>query len=327
MPKKSRVTFCLKRVNLTIIMKRILITGENSYIGTNFEAWARKKYPDEFIIDTIDMKGYSWREKSFEGYDCVFHVAGIAHVDIGEDNKWLEQFYNIVNRDLAIETAKKAKREGVKQFVFMSSMIIYGNADFVKARINKDTPPHPESIYGNSKWEADKGVRELADENFTVTVLRPPMIYGKDSKGNYPRLAYFSRRLWIFPNIKNERSMLFVYNLCEFVCQVIMRNRGGIFFPQNAEYTCTSEMVREIAKITGHKIWISKIFNWVVWTAYHVPGESRAARRLRDLARKAFLNMAYEQDMSVYDFEYRLYDLKTSLEIAEGTNNGDDEKI
>ena len=310
------------------MMKRILITGENSYIGTNFERWALKKYPDEFIIDTMDLKNDpAWREKSFSGYDCVFHVAGIAHVDIGGLGPDEEKLYYSVNRDLAIETAEKAKRDGVKQFVFMSSMIIYGNADFVKARVTKDSPPHPESAYGDSKWQADKGIRALADENFTVTVLRPPMIYGKDSKGNYPRLAYFSRRLWIFPNVKNERSMLFIYNLCEFVCQVIIRERGGIFWPQNAEYTCTSEMVREIAKITGHKIFISKIFNFGVWFAYHVPGNGKAPRRLRDLARKAFLNMAYEQDMSVYDFEYRLYDLKTSLRITELENYDEDEKI
>ena len=305
-----------KHVNLTNIMKRILITGENSYIGTNFEAWARKKYPDEFIIDTIDMKSYSWREKSFEGYDCVFHVAGIAHVDIGGLGPDEEKLYYSVNRDLAIKIAEKAKREGVKQFVFMSSMIVYGNIQY----ITRDTVPKPENVYGDSKWQADQGIRALADENFVVTVLRPPMIYGRGSKGNYPRLSRFAKRLWIFPNIKNKRSMLFVYNLCEFICQVIMRGRGGIFWPQNAEYTCTSEMVREIAKITKHKIWISKIFNWIVWTAYHVP-------RLRDLANKAFSNMAYEQDMSVYDFEYRLYDFKASLRVTELENYDEDKNF
>ena len=317
MPKKSRVTFCAKHVNLIYIMKRVLITGVNSYIGNNFEKYALEKYPDEFIIDKISLKDPAWREKSFSGYDCVLHVAGIAHVDIGGLGPDEAKLYYSVNRDLAIEAAEKAKREGVKQFVFMSSMIVYGNADFVRERITKDTPPHPVSAYGDSKWQADKGVRALADENFIVTTVRPPMIYGKGSKGNYPRLAHFSRMLKFFPNIKNERSMLFIYNLCEFLCQVIMRSRGGIFWPQNAEYSCTSEMVREIARLANHDIFISRIFNWIVWFAYHVPGNGKAPRRLRDLARKAFLNMAYEQDMSVYDFEYRLYDLKTSLRISE----------
>ena len=126
-------------------MKRVLITGANSYIGMSFEKWMAKMHPGEFEIDTVDMVGDGWREKDFAGYDVVFHVAGIAHADVGHVTDEIKARYYEINTDLAIETAKKAKSEGVKQFVFMSSAIVYGDsAPYGKTkRITKGTEPMP----------------------------------------------------------------------------------------------------------------------------------------------------------------------------------------
>ena len=294
--------------------KRVLITGANSYIGVSFETWANNHYPDELTVDTVDMIDGSWREFDFSTYDCVFHVAGIAHADVGNVSEERKQFYYQINRDLAIETAQKAKREGVKQFVFMSSAIIYGDsAPYGKQKmITADTEPAPANFYGDSKWQADKGVRVLQSGDFNVAVLRPPMIYGKGSKGNYPTLAKMAKKLPVFPNVNNERSMLYIDNLTEFLCQLMLRGDAGIYFPQNAEYTKTADMVKEIAAVTYHKIWVTKAFNWAVALASHMPG------KIGGLANKAFGNMTYEQSMSEYDFEYRVADLKTSIERTEG---------
>ncbi len=295
-------------------MKKVLITGANSYIGVNFEKYAEDHYPSELSIETIDMIDGSWREKDFSRYDTVFHVAGIAHADVGNVSEEVKAKYYAVNSDLAIETAKKAKEQKVKQFVFMSSAIVYGDsAPYGKAkRITFDTEPQPANFYGDSKWQADKGVRELADENYTVTVLRPPMIYGKGSKGNYPSLSKMARKLPIFPDVDNERSMLYIENLCEFLCQVIIREEGGIFFPQNLEYSKTSELVKTIAQVNGHKIAVSRAWNWVVTLASKIPG------KIGRLANKAFGNMSYDQSMSKYDFDYIVADLRTSIERTEG---------
>ena len=103
-------------------MKKILITGANSYIGVSFENYM-KQWADEYSVDTVDMIDGTWREKDFGGYDAVFQVAGIAHKKETKEN--FELYYK-VNRDLAIETAKKAKKDGVKQFIFLSSMSVYG---------------------------------------------------------------------------------------------------------------------------------------------------------------------------------------------------------
>lgn len=294
-------------------MKKILITGANSYIGTSFEAWAKKRYPGEFEIDTVDMVDESWREKSFAGYDAVFHVAGIAHADVGHVSEERKAFYYKINRDLAIETARKAKEDGVSQFVFMSSMIVYGESAGLgkKKVITKDTKPHPANFYGDSKWQADKGVRKLADDSFHVAVLRPPMIYGKGSKGNYPLLAKMAKKLPVFPDVQNERSMLYIENLCEFLCQLMIKGESGIFWPQNAEYTRTTDMVRMIAKASGHRINVSKNWNWILDMTNIIPGKTR------ELTNKAFGNFSYDQAMSKYDFDYQKYDLQSSIRRTE----------
>lgn len=295
-------------------MKKVLITGANSYIGVSFENYVHEHYNLELLIDTIDMIDGSWRDKDFSSYDVVYHVAGIAHADVGNVSDKVKAKYYAINTDLAIDTAKKAKTEGVKQFVLMSSAIIYGeSAPYGKTkRITAETEPKPANFYGDSKWQADKKIRELQNNGFTVTVLRPPMIYGKGSKGNYLALAKMAKKLLVFPNIQNERSMLYIENLCEFLCQVMIHRKGGIFWPQNAEYTKTSEMVKIIGEVNGHKVRVSKAWNWIVSIASHIPG------KISGLVNKAFGNMSYDQSMSQYDFKYQVIDFKKSIERTEG---------
>ncbi len=293
-------------------MKRVLITGANSYIGTSFENHATARYPSEISVETLDMIGPSWREKNFSDFDVVFHVAGIAHADSGRETEEEKARYFAVNRDLAIETAKKAKRDGVKQFIFMSSMLVYGTS---QERINKDTVPQPVLCYAQSKWQADEKIRELADENFKVSIMRPPMIYGKNCRGNYPLLSKIARHAPIFPDYKNERSMCYVENFCEFVCQIIIHGQAGVFFPQNSEYVNTSNMVRTIARVAGHKIFISKIFNFLVALGLCVK-----PFRIAERTGKAFATLTYDKSMSEYDFNYRVADFKTSINFIEGKN-------
>ncbi len=297
--------------------KNILITGAGSYIGESFRAYAEGHYGQNFTIDTIDMVDGSWREKDFSPYDVVFHVAGIAHADVGKVDEATKQKYYAVNTDLAIETAKKAKADGVGQFVFMSSIIVYGDsAGYGEERnITEYTKPDPANFYGDSKWQADKGVRELADEQFAVLVLRPPMIYGEGSKGNYPTLAKLAKKLPFFPDINNERSMLHIDNLCEFLCLVMLVGKGGVFFPQNKEYTKTSDMVKEISNVCGKKLLKLPLLNPFVWLGAKVPG------KIGGLVNKAFGNMTYDQGLSNYPgLEYQVVGLRESIVRTEKKN-------
>ena len=227
-------------------MKKVLITGANSYIGTSFESYIKTKHPAYCSIDTVDVKDESWQSKSFAGYDSVFHVAGIAHSDSGKISKDKERLYYSVNTELAVKTAQKAKADGARQFIFMSSAIVYGDsAPMGKEKlITKETPPSPANCYGDSKLKAEEGLRRLEDESFKVVILRCPMIYGKGSKGNYPTLSGLARKLPLFPNVKNSRSMLYIENLCEFVKLMIEDEQTGTFWPQNQGYSNTSDLVK-----------------------------------------------------------------------------------
>ena len=289
-------------------MKKILITGANSYIGTAFENYI-KNYGEQYTVDTVDMIDGSWREKDFSGYDAVYHVAGIAHSDNGKISAEKEKLYYAVNTDLTIETAKKAKAEGVKQFVFMSSAIVYGNSAKLgkQKMIDKDTPVSPANCYGNSKVLAEQGILALNDESFKVVVLRPPMIYGKGSKGNYPILSKFAQKLPLFPYVKNQRSMLYIGNLVEFVRLMIENQESGIFFPQNSEYSNTSELVKEIGKARGKKIRLVKGFTWAL----------KFLGLFTGLINKAFGNLTYDLSISEYKEEYRKYTLSQSIEESE----------
>lgn len=289
-------------------MKKILITGANSYIGTSFEHWLGK-YPDQYIVDTVDMVDGQWKNKKFSEYDVIFHVAGIAHVDTKKATKETQDLYYKVNRDLTIETAAKAKSENVKQFIFMSSIIVYGDSSSIKKRrvIDKNTIPQPANFYGKSKLQAEQGIMNLKSDNFKTVVLRPPMIYGKGSKGNYPKLASFAQKLPVFPNVDNQRSMLHIDNLCEFIRLMIDNEEQGIFFPQNAEYVNTAEMVRIISEIHGKKIILTKVFNPLL----------KFLGLFVDMVNKAFGNLVYEQDMSVYKLDYRIRDLYNSIKLTE----------
>jgi nucleoside-diphosphate-sugar epimerase len=282
-------------------MKKILITGANSYIGTSLEKWLNQ-YPDKYSVDTIDMIDGSWKEKDFARYDVVFHVAGIAHIKESKKNGYL---YYMVNRDLAYETAQKAKSEGVKQFIFLSTMSVYGIDNGV---IDKNTPERPKSAYGKSKLEAEELIEVLSDDSFTVAILRPPMVYGKGCKGNYPRLVKLALMTPVFPEVDNKRSMIYIDNLSEFVKQLIDNCSGGLFFPQNAEYVNTSKMVRLISEAHGKKVKLTKLFNPLL--------------KLVNLSttKKLFCDLVYEMSMSDYINNYRVCGLKHSVILTEGVN-------
>ena len=288
-------------------MKKVLITGANSYIGTSFENYVMQCR--DYQIDTVDMIDSTWRDKSFSEYNSVFHVAGIAHSDTGRVSEERKQFYYQINTDLTIETAKKAKADGVGQFIFMSSAIVYGDSAPIgkPKRITRDTPVAPANFYGDSKVQAENGLLKLADEGFHVVILRPPMIYGKGSKGNYPQLSKFAQKLPLFPYIKNERSMLYIGNLTEFVKLMIDNNESGIFYPQNAEYVATSEMVQVIAQAHGKKIRLVKGTTVPLKAMSHVTG----------LVNKAFGNLSYDMSMSEYKENYRKFSFEESIRQTE----------
>ncbi|MBB5182903.1 NAD-dependent epimerase/dehydratase family protein [Catenisphaera adipataccumulans] len=276
-------------------MKRVLVTGINSYVGNAFI----QANQDTFQIDKISLRNVQWDRMDFSGYDVIFHVAGLAHSTPDESQRDL---YYRVNTDLAAETAIHAKKQGVKQFIFMSSVIVYGSQH---ETIDRKTPLQPDNFYGDSKKRAEEMLLPLADEHFKVVIIRAPMIYGKGSKGNYPRLAKLARRTPVFPNYPNQRSMLYIENLSEFVKQCILNNVSGIVFPQNAEFAGSKDIVAEIAALHHHTVWFPTCFNaWI--------------RKMKGTTvRKVFGNLTIDPALSKMDFTYQLYDFKESIRRTE----------
>ena len=285
-------------------MKKILITGTGSYVGESVRKYILAKEPS-YQIDAVDTFGDNWKKADYSLYDVVFHVAGIAHVNA--DPK-MEPLYYKVNCDLTIEVAKHAKEAGVKQFIFMSSQIVFHESQSLKAEVlTRETKPAPNGFYGDSKLQAENGLHELESEDFKVCILRPCMIYGPNAKGNFPRLAKLACKTPIFPEWHNKRSMLYIDNLAEFVKQAIERELAGTCYPQNRELADTVEIIRYFAEAANHKVWITRLLNPFVWLGSFV---------LQPI-NKMFATYYYDPEMSKMEFDYQLVSFEESLKRVE----------
>ncbi len=285
-------------------MKKILITGAGSYVGESVRVYILKKHPEQFQIDTVDTMGDNWKGADYSQYDVVFHVAGIAHVNA---NPKMEPLYYKVNRDLTLEIARHAQEAGVKQFIFMSSQIVFHESQSLKTEVlTVETEPNPNGFYGDSKLQAELGLKALRAEGgqMKMCILRPCMIYGPNAKGNFPRLAKLGRKVPVFPTWHNKRSMLYIDNLAEFVLQAIVRELEGTFYPQNRELADTVEIIRYFAKAAGHKVWITKLLNPFVWLGSFV---------LQPI-NKMFATYYYDPEMSKMEFDYQLVSFEESLQ-------------
>lgn len=283
--------------------KRILITGKNSYIGNSFIKYCLDN-EIHYQIDQLNVHGEKWKEFDFTPYNSVFHVAGIAH---NSSDPKLKDLYYQVNRDLTVAIATKAKESGVGQFVFMSSMIVYGTHPSGKTKISTETVPNPDNFYGDSKLQAELELIKLESNDFKLAILRPPMIYGKGSKGNYPLLVKLAKKSPFFPDYPNKRSMLYVENLCKLVALIIKDNDRGTYHPQNSQYVQTSEMVKRIAESHKHKIATVKLFNFMIKRLFRI-----------GIIRKVFGDLYYDQQMSLYDKkDYQQFDLNQSIKLTE----------
>ena len=285
-------------------MKKILITGRGSYLGNSLKAYL-EAFGNHYRVDCVSLRSGDWMEQSFRGYDAVYHTAAIVHQPRSKDAPGELARYRAVNCDLAVDAAKKAKAEGVRQFVFLSTMAVYGlTAAFGETvTITAQTPTVPTDNYGLSKLEAERALLALEGPDFRVAILRPPMIYGKDCKGNFRSLVSFARRLPFFPKVPNQRSMLYVGSLNRLVQQIIDREDRGIFCPQDPEYVNTSAMVQAIAAAQGKHLVLVPGFSW----AFHL------LRHLTGAVDKAFGSLVYDKSLSELEEDYRIASFPDSV--------------
>lgn len=281
-------------------MLNIVITGSGSFIGNALRR-RLEEFPQDYAAKMVSVRGDDWRAAGFAGMDCVVHAAGIAHVRSDPD---MEGLYEAVNRDLTLEVARRARADGVRQFIFLSSMIVYGQASPAGRpwQIRADTPPAPVNAYARSKLEAEAGLRSLENERFRVAVVRPPMVYGKGCKGNYNALVRLADALPVFPALDNTRSVLYVENLAECLRLIIDSGQGGLFFPQDENTVSVREMARMIARARGKRLRFTRCLNPFV----------RLLGR-RGIVRRAFGDMNYDLNMSRSPGDYRRFDTEAGI--------------
>lgn len=278
-------------------MKKILIVGEGSFIGGSIQNWLHQ-YPNDYKVTTITSKFNLWRDVDFSKYDVVINVAGIAHIKIKPK---MEPLFYQINRDLAVNLAKKANAEGVLQYIYLSSMNVYGD---INDEINVSTNPNPHNFYGSSKLQADILLQELNEKDFKVVSIRPPVVYGKGCRGNFTLLEKIARLSPFFPDYENTRSMIYIDNLCEFIKLIIDNEESGVYHPQNKEHISTTKLVDLISKELKKKIYLIKWLN---------PFITLLMKRVR-IINRAFGDDYYAKEISNYkDYSYCLYNYKESI--------------
>ena len=234
---------------------KILIFGKGSYIGNNLKKFLESDFLN-YRVEIIDSISTEWKNLDFSEYDVIINVAAIVHNPKAES-----KLYYKVNRDLVIDLVNKAKKEGIKQFIQMSTMSVFGLDDGI---IDEKTPFLPKNDYGKSKLEADNYLNGIKDEKFKVCIIRPPMVYGRECKGNYRRLEKYVEYIPIFPNLKNKKDFIFIENLTDFIKYAIDNKIDGIFYPRDPEPISTYEMVKSIALNKRKPMFLLGIFNPII---------------------------------------------------------------
>jgi nucleoside-diphosphate-sugar epimerase len=220
--------------------KKLLITGASGFVGKHLVPVFYQKYK----VETVSLQKKTVGELALKDIEVIVHLAGKAH----QMTKIDDEIYFQVNRDLTIQLAKKAKLEGVGQFVFISTVKVFGDNN--TNTLNENSPCYPTDPYGQSKLEAEEGLKKLETEDFKITIIRPPLIYGKAVKGNLERLIGLIKKIPILPfgGIKNQRSMVYVNNLIALIDHIIQKQSSGIFIAGDKNTHSTTELVKLIDK-------------------------------------------------------------------------------
>ena len=276
-------------------MKKILIYGKGSYIGEHYKEGLQSAGHHVDMIDSMLQKP---GEFSVLGYDVVINVVGIAHIKITQDMKDL--FFKI-NTDYAVRLCEISKKQGVGQYIYMSSMNVYGDtSECIKSRDQEG----PKNFYGESKLRADLLIHAMADENFKVASVRPPVVYGKGCKGNFNPLVKLARVACVFPKYNNVRSIIHIDNLTSFMCRLVEKGDGGFYHPQNDDYTSTTELVVAIRTALGKKTLLIPGFSWVI----------RLLMKFVGMADRAVSDDYYSKELSRYgDSSYCQVDFIESI--------------
>lgn len=266
---------------------KVLIVGKDSYIGNHIDEWLKKH---KHKVTQLDVLNDSWREYDYSSFDSIIHVAGIVHQPNCQD--W--ELYKRVNADMPVEIAKMAKEHGVKQYVFFSTMGVYGVGKKLKPNIiDENTPLNASGMYSRSKLMAEEGLKKLEDDNFNIACIRPPSVYGKNCKGGYiTGFTSIVRKLPILPLAYEQTKQSFIYidNLTELVRLIIEKKMSGVFCPQDDKAVNAIHLLETIAKGIGRSYYKSKCLGLFVKIISFLP-----------IIKKAYGGIEYSNSLSTIE--------------------------
>ncbi len=291
---------------------KILITGSGSYVGRNLKSWLENT--GECIVDELDMEDPEWIHHDFTPYDTVIHVAAIVH----KKNKIPWSTYYKVNANLPYKVAKKARESHVEQFIFFSTMAVYGAGKKLPEGniIDENTQLNPKSYYGRSKLAAERKLQKLNSQNFKITIVRPPNIFGYGCSGNYiSSFVKLVRLTPVIPVIYTDCKQGFIYieNLCDYIYHLIKDRRPGVFHPQDGEGISTFTLLSEIAAILQKRVRYSLTLGKII-SYFH---------RMK-IVIKIFGGVSYSTSLSLVPYNnYSRVDFKDALKRTVATPTND----
>jgi UDP-glucose 4-epimerase len=231
---------------------RVLLTGANGFVGSYFF----NKYAGKYEIKRFSFLKEDIKAFTVSDIDVVIHLSALVH-QMGVMPSEAE--YERVNVTQALDLAQRAKNAGVGQFIFMSTVKVYGEE--TEEIYTETFTCKPQDEYGKSKLKAENELKKLEDENFCVTIIRTPIVYGFGVRANIKNLVTLVQKVPLLPfgNIKNKRSMVYVGNLCHLIDELIKQKQSGIFLASDDEPLSTSQLIELIAKNLNKKIFLVTI--------------------------------------------------------------------
>jgi nucleoside-diphosphate-sugar epimerase len=273
---------------------KVFVTGSNGFVG--------RKLADELISrgNTVlrgvrvaksnletqigDIDGRTNWFCGLKGVSCVIHTAARVHVFRDAVADPLTTFRE-VNVDGTLNLARQAAAVAVKRFIFISSVKVNGEATPSGRPFNELDVPNPQDAYGQSKHEAEIGLRQIAaDTGMEVVVIRPPLVYGACVKGNFAALMGAVQRGWPLPlgAVHNQRSLLALSNLVDFIITCITHSEAAnqAFLVSDGQDLSTTELVRGIAQAAGVPARLLPVPVWALQAGASLLGKGDVVQRL-----------------------------------------------
>lgn len=277
--------------------KNVLITGKSGSLSKAVATWLQSK--EGVVTSQISLRDNRWKESALNNYDIVVHVAGVTP----QNTKKPEVFYE-VNHKLTEELARKAREAGVKQFIYLSSMAVYGleqQMGMGRGTIGEDTPCLPMNDYGKSKFLAEESLRQLKNDKFQVAIIRVPSIYGEGKTEYLDQYKYLSQKFPVIPDgFRNHyKSAIYVESLCELIFLLIENESRGVFCPDDGQYA-TVDYCSAISSSKKKSRILGVIFEVLL----------RKSDRIRDY----YGAICYSDKLTnVFNGKYRVYSLEEAV--------------